>query len=259
MSNFASMKKKICFLVDSIFSFGGVQRVTAVIAKELAKEYDVTIVTLDSPQQENKSLYGLDDAIIDYRYFSYPNIKKWKYPFCKAISGVYLKTNIQTKWASELYAHSSFPSEQRKALLRELKQKEYDIIIGVHAPLAARLANLYNEFPKAKLFGWIHNSYEALFGNNSLYIGRKRKRHYIYQFCKLDRVIVLSKHDALQYNQFDSRISPIVLSNPLTLKPGKISAGNSKRFLAVGRLTPLHKGFDILIEAFRLFANKNQE
>ena len=32
--------KRICFLTDSIFSFGGVQRVTAVIAKELAKDYD---------------------------------------------------------------------------------------------------------------------------------------------------------------------------------------------------------------------------
>ena len=39
--------KRICFLVDSIFSIGGVQRVTAVIAKELAKTYDVTIVTFE--------------------------------------------------------------------------------------------------------------------------------------------------------------------------------------------------------------------
>ena len=37
--------KKICFVLDSIFSIGGVQRVTAVIAKQLAKDYDVTIVT----------------------------------------------------------------------------------------------------------------------------------------------------------------------------------------------------------------------
>ena len=53
--------KKICFLVDSIFSIGGVQRVTAVIAKELAKEYHVTIVTFDQESQKNTSLYGLKD------------------------------------------------------------------------------------------------------------------------------------------------------------------------------------------------------
>ena len=44
--------KKICFVVDSIFSIGGVQRVTAVIAKELAKDYDVSIVTFDKPKQQ---------------------------------------------------------------------------------------------------------------------------------------------------------------------------------------------------------------
>ena len=39
--------KRICFLVDSIFSYGGVQRVTTVIAKELAKLYDVTVPAIN--------------------------------------------------------------------------------------------------------------------------------------------------------------------------------------------------------------------
>ena len=60
--------KRICFLTDSIFSFGGVQRVTAVIAKELAKEYDVTIVTFDKPSDMDTSLYGLEEADIHYRF-----------------------------------------------------------------------------------------------------------------------------------------------------------------------------------------------
>ena len=61
--------KKICFVVDSIFSIGGVQRVTAVIAKELAKEYDVTIITFDNPEEKNLSTYGLNDANINYIFF----------------------------------------------------------------------------------------------------------------------------------------------------------------------------------------------
>ena len=39
--------------MDSLFSFGGVQRVTAVIAKELAKDFDVTIVTFDKQKQKD--------------------------------------------------------------------------------------------------------------------------------------------------------------------------------------------------------------
>ena len=55
------MRKSICFLVDSIFSIGGVQRVTAVIAKALSKEYDVTIITFDKQESKDTSLYNLKD------------------------------------------------------------------------------------------------------------------------------------------------------------------------------------------------------
>ena len=71
--------KRICFLVDSIFSIGGVQRVTAVIAKKLAKTYDVTIVTFDHPKDQNLSLYDLHEVTINYRFFTYPQV----YTICR--------------------------------------------------------------------------------------------------------------------------------------------------------------------------------
>ena len=252
--------KRICFIVDSIFSIGGVQRVTAVIAKELAKDYDVSIVTFDKPEQLDKSLYNLNEADITYRFFSYPQVGKLKQYICKACSALYLSLQPKAKWCSDLYAHSSYPSELKNALHAELKQGHYDIIIGVHAPLAARLATLRKSLPDTKLIGWLHNSYEALFGNDShYYIGAKRRRHYIYQLKKLDQVVALCKDDANRFTAFDSEFTPAVIYNPLTLKQGPSSTGTSKRFLAIGRFTPLHKGIDLLIEAFHLFAQKNSE
>lgn len=252
--------KKVCFIVDSIFTIGGVQRVTAVIAKELAKEYDVTIVTFDKAYKENTSLYGLNEAKITYRFISYPKIGEIKNKLCKAYSGLYLKLQPQSKWSSNLYARSSFPSELRQVLLAELKREEFDIIIGVHAPLAARLATLKKDLPKAKLIGWLHNSYEALFGEDShYYIGAKRRRHYVYQFRKLDDVVVLCQDDANRFHQYDKAFMPRVIYNPLTLKSWNPSQGNSKRFLTIGRFTPLHKGIDLLIEAFHLFAQENHD
>ena len=251
--------KKVCFLVDSIFSIGGVQRVTAVIAKELAKTYNVTIVTFDPQKQEDWSLYGLNEAKIEYRFFSYPQIGKWKTLCCKVVSGLYLKSKIQSKWASDIYAHSSFPAEQRDALLNELKRGNYNIIIGVHAPLAARLATLKNQLEGTRLWGWIHNSFEALFDEHSLYIGAERKRHYVYQFKKLDKTILLCQHDIETYKKYDPSFHPIYIYNPLTLIPGDKAKGTSKRFLAIGRFSHLHKGFDILINAFAQFANRNKE
>lgn len=252
--------KRICFIVDSIFSIGGVQRVTAVIAKELSKEHDVTIVTFDRQDQKDTTLYNLNEAEISYRFFSYPTVNHLKKKFCKICSGLYLKLQPQSKWSSDLYARSSYPSELRNALIEELKQNEYDIIIGVHAPLAARIATLRKDFPEAKFIGWIHNSFEAIFGENShYYIGAKRKRHYIYQFMKLDHVVVLCQDDADKCHSFDNHFMPCVIYNPLTLKPGKPSKGTSKRFLTIGRFTPRHKGIDILIKAFRIFSRQNQD
>ena len=252
--------KKICFIVDSIFTIGGVQRVTAVIAKELAKEYDVTILTFDKAEKKDTTMYGLNEANITYRFIEYPKVGELKNKLCKAYSGIYLKLQPHSKWSSNLYARSSFPSELRQVLLAELKRENFDIIIGVHAPLAARLATLKKDLPKAKLFGWLHNSYEALFGDNShYYIGAKRRRYYIYQFRKLDDVVVLCQDDANRFHQYDHQFLPTVIYNPLTLKSGIPSQGNSKIFLTVGRFTPLHKGIDLLIEAFHLFAQKNHD
>ena len=251
--------RKICFLTDSIFSIGGVQRVTAVIAKELAKEYIVTIVTFDKPTIFNPQLYDLESSNITYRYFCYPAIKNWKKIIYRLCSALYLKFHFQSKWASDLYARSSFPSPLRNALATELNEGHYDVIIGVHAPLAARLATLRPFLYSTKLVGWIHNSFEALFSDTSLYIGVDRKRHYVYQFRKLDHVVLLCHHDAETYYNYDPLFKPTVIYNPLTLEPGKVSQGDSKRFLAVGRFSHRHKGFDLLIEAFHIFAQKNSE
>ena len=162
--------KRICFLVDSIFSIGGVQRVTAVIAKELAKTYDVTIVTFDNPKDQDTNLYGLDEASIHYRFFAYPSVGYIYQKICKAYSGFYLKYGLQSKWASNIYAHSSFPAPLKKALTKTLQNGNYDVIIGVHAPLACRLATMKSNLPEVKCLGWIHNSYQALFDKGSKYI-----------------------------------------------------------------------------------------
>lgn len=251
--------KKICFVVDSIFSIGGVQRVTAIIAKELAKIYDVTIITFDNPKEKDISLYELNEAKIDFRFFSYPNIGSFHNKICKAYSGIYQRYSLQSKLASEIYAHSSFPSPLRKALTNELREGRYDTIIGVHAPLAGRLATMKRDLPNTKCIGWIHNSFEALFSKNFIYIGAARKRHYVFQFRKLDNVVLLCNHDANSYHEYDPKFKPTVIYNPLTLVPAGTSTGTSKRFLAVGRFSHQHKGFDLLIKAFSIFAKNNQK
>ena len=253
------MKRKICFLMDSLFSVGGVQRVTAVIAKALSGRYDVTIVTFDPPESQDTSLYGLDEATLSYRFFRYPEVSPIKWMACKVYSGLYRKLRLPWRWASDVYAHSSFPSPLRDALATELRQGHYDVIIGVHAPLAVRLASVQPMLGRVKTIGWIHNSFEALYGPGSTYIGPDLKRHYVYQLRKLDTTVVLSRHDEEAYRAYDAALHPRVIYNPLTLTPGLPSLGVSKQFLAVGRFSHRHKGFDLLIDAFHLFARHDDE
>ena len=253
------MKKRICFLIDSIFSIGGVQRVSAVIASALSREYDVTVVTFDKPEAKDTSLYGLKDSPIHFRFFSYPKAPKAETNICKVFSWAYMKLQPQSRWTSKLYGYSSFPPTLRKALTKELQDGQYDVIIGVHAPLAGRLATMSEDLKGVKTIGWIHNSFEAIFGKKYLYLGFVRKRHYVYQFQRLDHCVVLCQHDADSYAAYDCHCKPTVIYNPLTLKPGTRSEGSSKHFLAVGRFSPQHKGFDLLIEAFHLFSEKDKE
>ena len=253
------MKKRICFLTDSIFSIGGVQRVTAVVATALSADYDVTIVTFDPPATADLTLYHLGETSISYRFFAYPKLSKVENTLCKAYSAFYQKVLPQSQWTSWLYGHSSFPPTLRRALTRELKAGSYDVIIGVHAPLAGRLATIKSQLPGVKTIGWVHNSFEALFGAQFRYIGAGRKRHYVYQFRRLDHVVLLCHHDADMYQAYDPLFTPTVIYNPLTLTPGQRSDGTSKRFLAVGRFSRQHKGFDLLIEAFHLFAQHNSQ
>lgn len=259
------MKKKICFLTDSIFSVGGVQRVTAVVAKELAKDCDVTIVTFDPPASKDTSLYGLDGWPIAYSFVSYPSVGWLHEKLCKAYSACYKLLQPRWRWASDLYARSSFPAPRRRALEQELNAGHYDAIVGVHAPLAARLATMKPRLRGARCIGWVHNSFEALFGPTSLYIGPRLKHHYLCQFQKLDSTVVLSRFDARCYQAAIGHCStdngqwPTVIYNPLTLQPGAPSRGTSRQFLAVGRFSHRHKGFDLLIDAFRLFARQDKE
>ena len=250
--------KRLCFLVDSIFTIGGVQRVTAVIAEALAKNYHVTISTFDNPEIKDTSLYQLADYPIKFRFISYPRINPTKNKLCKTYSYLYRKILPKCRLTSDLYAHSSFPKERREALIKILHEEKYDAVIGVHAFLAMRLATIKKDLGNTKTIGWIHNSFEALLREGSPYLGTELKYHYGRQLQKLDEVVVLYQQDAELYQEAFG-FKPSTIYNPLTLKPGPRSDGQQKKFLAVGRFSPKHKGFDLLIQAYALFAQKNQD
>ena len=248
---------KICFFCDSIYSFGGVQRVLAVIAKELGKSNDVTILTLDKFASTENDIYELKGHGIKVDFFDFEHIDKFTGYTHKPYSWAYKKYQLRGKLASDIYTRSSFPLAQRKSLIRKLNSIDADIIIGVHAFLSIKLATVRKKLRAKKVIGWMHNSYKAFFENNPAYL-EGLKLHFKYQMNKLDGVVVLTNTDATLFKE-KLGLETTVIYNPLTLIPGNRCDVNAKKFLAVGRMSPKHKGFDILIKAFSLFAKENKD
>lgn len=249
---------KICFYCDSVFSFGGVQRVLAVIAKALSANHEITILTHDKPEQEDRSLYELGQTNIRFRYISLPKISRWEYLPCKAYSFLYKNKILpQTPRTSQWYGHSSFPHSQRKVLIHELNSENYDLIIGVHAFLSLQLASIRHQLKAKRVVGWMHTSFDAFFNTPGFYL-YEQKNQFRHEMPKLDGIIVLTNCDRERYEQ-ELSLYPKTIHNPLSLIPEGEGAPSYKQFLSVGRMSHLTKGFDILIEAFALFARDNKE
>lgn len=247
---------KICFYCDTIFSFGGVQRVLGVLAAALSKKYDVTILTMDSKAQENRTLYGMDDGSISYKYISFAKLPFYEFFPCKSYSFLYKYLLPKTKFTTKWYGYSSFPKSQREKLIREINESNYDIIVGVHVFLSFQLASIKEKI-KAKTIGWLHTSFIAFFTGPKPYIKNQEKR-FAYQMPLLDRIVVLSNYDKTRFFN-ELNVKTLLIPNPLTITPFLNKFPSSKRFLAVGRLVPLTKGFDILINAFAEFSTINRE
>lgn len=250
-------KSRICFVCNTVLSYGGVQRVLAVIATALSETHDVTILTLEDSPDADHTLYGLDQTRIQIQPFRFPPLSSIENIPHKAFSALYKNLLPHTRLTSDGYARSSFPRTMRKELIRTLNAGAYDIVIGVHAFLSIKLATVRKALHARKVIGWMHNSYQAFFENEPAYLPGLQS-HFKHQMQKLDDIVVLSRSDARLYQE-RLNLQPKVIYNPLTLKPGKPGNPAAKKFLSIGRMSPKHKGFDILIEAFARFAQNNPE
>ena len=75
---------RILFYCDTVFSFGGVQRVLAEIAKALSGKHEVTILTTDTCT--DLSMYGYAESTVRFDSFSYSDSSFIERLLCKGYS-----------------------------------------------------------------------------------------------------------------------------------------------------------------------------
>lgn len=241
---------KILFYADTVFGFGGVQRVLSEIAKKLSEKHQVTILTTESVS--NLTMYGYQQSSIRFLHIDYPDRRHLEYYGCKAISMLYKKVLPHNRWSARLYAFSFFRPSYKRSLTRIINEGKYDVVIGVHAFFSLHLASVRHRLSAPVVIGWMHNSFDALFTKKNPYL--PDLRYFFSQIMKkLNRLVVLTHADALRYRE-EMGMECQVIYNPLTLIPEGKATFDSHRLLSIGRFVPRHKGFDVLIEAFARFA-----
>ena len=179
---------KILFYADTVFGFGGVQRVLAVIAKALSDDNDVTILSTDT--DENLSMYGYDQSRISFDYIAYNGKKNVEYFICKTISYLYKRVLPKNKFTARLYSYSFFRPSYKKQLVSKINGGCYDTVVGVHAFLSLHLASIRNRLNVNNVTAWMHNSYNALFDKENPYLPGL-KSFFAVEMRRLDGIVVL--------------------------------------------------------------------
>lgn len=246
---------KILFYCDTVFGYGGVERVLSVIAQAMAKDNDVTILSTDL--RANTTMYGYDKSNVKFEYIGYPEIKGLEKTYCKGYSYIYKKVLPKCGMTSEGYSKSFFLPTYKKALVEKVNRGNYDVVIGVHVYLALHLASVRKQLNAKKVIAWVHNSYEALFIKDNPYLPGL-KHFFAHQMKKMDHIVVLSKMDVAKFKE-ELTLDCVNIYNPLTLEPQGRASMEHKKFIGVGRFSHKHKGFDILLKAFAKYCEKHDD
>lgn len=96
---------------------------------------------------------------------------------------------------------------------------------------------------------------EKIFSPIQKFIAHFWMRQLVFQLKKLDKFITLTDQDRLMWTELKNVET---INNPLSFFPDRISQCENKQIIAAGRYVP-QKGFDLLIEAWKLVEEKHPD
>ena len=250
------MKKKICFLTDTIFSIGGIQRCVSVLTNSLIDaDYEVHILCTDTRYHINYDMYNLNKKVMIY-IVPYSKMEKYLFSWTKIIKNKSKKDKrLQTKINLLKFCFYLKNKTLNKNIINYINKKNIDIVIGAGGNQSILLAILKEKI-NAKIYGWQHSSCESYFENQngSYYAQRKLFKKYI---NKLDNYIVLTQSDQ-NWIKKHFKYNATCIFNPKSFSSSKTSTLKNKTFISVGRYDKV-KGYERLIEAFYIFAQNNND
>lgn len=234
---------KVAFLVSELNGVGGVASVVKVLAKRFSEDNEILIVGRNN---------NIPDT--DYKFINWNpdggNV------FEKFIKGVNKKTRLLCgKRMSKIVEKATFPKRVLRELINIINEEHIDVIIGA-AGYYSMMLGAIRSYVKTMTIGWQLNSYDAYFNTAGKYMWHK-DRIYSRLVGNLDDYVVLNDYDKKKIKD-ELNINSTVIANIKTYESNETSDLQSKEFMAAGHLWN-GKGFDLLIESFKIFAEKNNE
>lgn len=240
---------KICFLMHTPFKVGGAQKITSLLANSLIENsYEVDIIS--TFKEKNSELFNLNKNVNvicvenNYKYSLKNKITKRLNKYF----GIY-KEN--TKVIYNFLYDDRFIQD----IIDKINEKNYDVVIGVEAYYSMLLGIIKNKI-NSKTIAWQHNSFDTYFRNKYKYFWNMDKL-FKETISKVDKNIVLTNYDK---EKFDDKfgINSICINNFVPINTEKTTNRDNNMFVTIGRFS-YNKGYDLLINSFKLFNDKNKE
>ncbi|KEO72580.1 glycosyltransferase [Anditalea andensis] len=240
---------KICFITYTVFSHGGTQRISSTIAKELSKEHEIHLLLTSKRKEGNPYNINEEDFKIDYYELSL-----FRKVIRNAVTWIATKGFFTGKRA-DWYSKMMFLPKQNRFLKKFIQSNKFDLVVGFDVAGSLWIGSI-KESVGVPMIGRIQASYDHFFGAPDRG-SWKHEEVFGSTLPKLNKVVVLSKDDEREFSE-KLNINTRFIYNAHNLGYKKITKLNNKKFVALGRCTH-HKGFDIVVEAFNIFARDNKD
>lgn len=217
---------RVCYIIESMFNSGGMERVLSVCANSLCKEFDITVLTL---YQHNKVFnYQLSDSISKYD-LNLENVKD-KVILKKKLNQFFLHHNfdvVVSLGGIDMYYLHSIKDSSKK-------------IVWFH--FAIDIAKTSWIGPKPSLLKKI--------------LAQLKTWKRVFYALKYKKIVVISKDDLNKWTNFTNKA--MLIYNPITISQNQKVDKKTRSVISVGRLD-FQKGYDYLIEAWSIVSGNHPE
>jgi len=199
---------KVAIIIADISLRAGTERAVCSLANNLAKEYEVTIISICSKQEQQNS-----------------------YELAPTVEIYHLNTILTGNIVQKIYSRIRLILKLRKIV----SDNKIDIIFSARRVMS--FASLFLQ-KSCKKIACEHFNY-----NQAHWVSKLLRRVF---YPKLDAVVLLTQRDAEKY-KFVPENKRFVIPNSLSFNCDTPSNCTNKRIIALGRFTP-QKGFDYLLQ-----------